>query len=180
MPARLTAILAAAAALAAGFAAAPATAQSVSDVARAQAGHSCPSCNLFQAQLNYVRMANRDFKAARLTQASLIAGVFDRSVFEKADLSFANLAAGRFTRADFAGANLTQTNFVGAYVGYADFHGAQLDGANLSGTNLKGVRNLTQAQLDGACGDASTLLPKGLTIATCAAIRAQTPGLTGN
>jgi hypothetical protein len=39
--------------------------------------------------------------------------------------------------------------------------------ANLIGVNLIGVKNLTQKQLDEACGNADTKLPAGLTLKAC-------------
>jgi uncharacterized protein YjbI with pentapeptide repeats len=41
---------------------------------------------------------------------------------------------------------------------------ADLTGAYLSRANLSRARNLTQAQLNAACGDTNTKLPEGLTI----------------
>jgi uncharacterized protein YjbI with pentapeptide repeats len=41
-----------------------------------------------------------------------------------------------------------------------------MKGALLSGANLSGAKNLTQTQLDGACGN-STKLPEGLMIKPC-------------
>jgi hypothetical protein len=44
----------------------------------------------------------------------------------------------------------------------ANFAGARLGGANLAAANLAGARNLSQAQIDEALGDALTLLPEHL------------------
>ena len=44
----------------------------------------------------------------------------------------------------------------------ANFAGARLGGANLSGASLAEARNLTQAQIDEALGDALTVLPEHL------------------
>ena len=49
---------------------------------------------------------------------------------------------------------------------FADLTGADLD-ANLSGANLSDAKNLTQEQLDKACGNADTKLPEGLTLKAC-------------
>jgi len=40
-------------------------------------------------------------------------------------------------------------------------------GADLRRANLSGARNLTQEQLDQACGSADTELPKGLGLPLC-------------
>jgi uncharacterized protein YjbI with pentapeptide repeats len=62
------------------------------------------------------------------------------------------LADTNLTRAYLRGANLTDTN---------------LTRADLRGADLTDVFRLTQPQLDGACGGASTKLPDGLTIKAC-------------
>ena len=43
----------------------------------------------------------------------------------------------------------------------------RVNNANLQGANLTEAKELTQMQLDQACGDTETKLPEGLTIATC-------------
>ena len=48
-----------------------------------------------------------------------------------------------------------------------DLAEANIPGANLSGANLSGAKNLTQTQLDKACGNEKTKLPKGLTFRSC-------------
>jgi len=59
-------------------------------------------------------------------------------------------------------ANLTNASLSSARLINADLSGAILLGANLSGADLSRARNLTQTQLDAACGDANTKLPEGL------------------
>ena len=44
-----------------------------------------------------------------------------------------------------------------------------LDGAKLSGADLSGVEGLSKRDLRGACGDAATKLPVGLTLTACTA-----------
>ena len=87
--------------------------------------------------------------------------------FSRTDLRDVNAYAARFTGASFAGANLTNATFVGTYLGGANFKGAVLDGANFGGAEMGAVRGLTQPQLSKACGDASTILPRGLHIPSC-------------
>ena len=62
------------------------------------------------------------------------------------------LPAANLTRASLAAANLI---------------GANLIGANLSGVDLSSSRHLSQQQLEEACGNAHTKLPKGLTTQPC-------------
>jgi uncharacterized protein YjbI with pentapeptide repeats len=127
----------------------------------------CIGCDLFQADLSYIDLSGRDFSGSRLRQADLSLSEADRARFHGANLSIANLFGGRFSRADFSDAHLGRAVLVGAYLGGARFNGAVLIDANLSGAELSHAIGLTQAQLNTACGDASTVLPAGMTIPTC-------------
>jgi uncharacterized protein YjbI with pentapeptide repeats len=151
------------------FLSAPATAsaQDAAQIARVQSGQSCSGCNLFQADLSYRDLPDLDLSGSRLRQASLALATMNRTRFDHADLSIANLFGGRFTSASFRNADLTRANLVGAYLGSADLTGANLAGATMSGAELRTARGLTQAQLNMACGDASTHLPPGLRIPPC-------------
>jgi uncharacterized protein YjbI with pentapeptide repeats len=144
-----------------------AAAQDAGQIARVQAGQSCPGCNLFQAELAYLDLPGIDVSGARLRQANLALVTMNHARFDDANLSIANLFGGRFTGASFRNADLTRANLVGAYFGSADFSGATLNGATLSGAEMASARGLTQAQLSSACGDASTRLPAGLTVPSC-------------
>ena len=59
-----------------------------------------------------------------------------------------------FTRAIFRGADLSNAKLCATA-----WSGADLSGAVLSGADLTYTHDLTQAQLDRACGDESTKLP---------------------
>jgi uncharacterized protein YjbI with pentapeptide repeats len=145
----------------------PAHAQNAGQIARVQGGASCPGCNLFQADLAGAEIPGVDVSGARLRQSDLSYSIMDGVNFSGADLSIAEAYAGRFTRANFSNADLSEASFVGAYLGSANFAGANLAGSILSGANLEGARNLTQRQLDQACGDAETTLPPGLRAPVC-------------
>ena len=142
-------------------------AQDVSQISRVQSGQSCTGCNLFQAELAYLDLPGIDVSGSRLRQANLALSTMNHARFDNANLSIANLFGGRFTGASFRNADLSRANLVGAYFGSADLTGANLDGATLSGAEMATARGLTQAQLDRACGDASTELPAGLHIPHC-------------
>lgn len=147
---------------------APSFAQDAGQIARIRGGaKSCAGCNLFQADFSYLDVERANLSKARLRQADLSLGTFDGANFAGADLSVSNAFGGRFTRANFAGANLENASFVGAYLGYSNFAGAKLTGANFSGAEMVGARGLSQNQLNTACGDAQTLLPRGLSIPRC-------------
>jgi uncharacterized protein YjbI with pentapeptide repeats len=69
--------------------------------------------------------------------------------------------------ADFSGANLRGARLTNADLREADLSGADLTGANLSGSDLIGS-NVTQQQLDNACGSGAKL-PAGRRIGPCPA-----------
>tara|TARA_R110000868_G_scaffold26347_6_gene101570 strand:- start:4100 stop:4588 length:489 start_codon:yes stop_codon:yes gene_type:complete len=142
-------------------------AQDAGQIARVQAGQSCPGCNLFQAELGYLDLPNIDVSGSRLRQANLALSTMNHTNFSGANLSVANLFGGRFTGANFRNADFTDAVLVGAYFGSANLSGAQLSGANISGAEMASAIGLTQSQLNTACGDASTQLPAGLHVPAC-------------
>lgn len=135
--------------------------------ARVRGGGSCAGCDLFQIDLAYLNVAGRDFTGARIRQADLSVATADRAKFHRANASLTNFFGARLGHADFSEANLDHATLVGAYLGYARFNGADLTGADFSGAELTGAQGLTQAQLNTACGDATTVLPAGMTLPTC-------------
>lgn len=142
-------------------------AQNASQIQSVQSGHSCSGCNLFQADLSYRDLPGIDLSGSRLRQADLSVSTMNGSDFESANLTVANLFAGRFTSANFRNADLSEAYLVGGYFGGADFSGANLTHTNLSGADMATTRGLTQSQLDRACGDEYTVLPKPLRIPVC-------------
>ena len=112
-------------------------------------------------------MAGRNFAGARLRQADLSLSVINRSSFAKSDLRDVNAYGAVFSLSNFAGADLTHASFVGTFLQGANLTGARLDGTNFSGAEMGRARGLSQAQLNRACGDASTQLPPGLRIPRC-------------
>lgn len=146
---------------------ASAFAQDAGEIKKVQSGQSCQHCNLFQADLAYMDVENLNVSKSRLRQADLQLSTFDGWNLSGTDLSIANMFGTRFNHCDFSGADLTRANLVGAYLGSSNLTGANLTGANISGANLSIAQGLTQPQLDRACGDNSTMLPKGLTVPAC-------------
>lgn len=134
---------------------------------RVRGGASCARCDLFQIDLSYQAVAGRDFSGARIRQADLSLATADHARFRGANMSLTNFFGARLAHADMSETNLEQATLVGAYLGYVNFSGAAMTGANLSGAELTGATGLTQAQLNTACGDATTVLPGGFTIPTC-------------
>lgn len=152
-----------------GDTAGPITNQAERDAiaARVRGGAACANCDLFQIDLSYQAIVGRDFSGARLRQSELQVVTADRADFHGANMSLANLFGGRFSHANFSDVNLAGATLVGGYYGGARFGGAVLTRANLSGSDLSLASGLTQAQLNTACGDATTALPSGLTVPAC-------------
>lgn len=149
------------------LAASPVLAQSADQIASARAGASCPGCNLFQADFSNVEMRGKSFARARLRQSNLNLATMNRTNFTGADLRDVDGFGGVFSSSNFAGADLTNSSWVGAFLEGANFRGAKLSGANFSGAEMDRAVGLTQAQLSGACGDAATSLPSGLSLPAC-------------
>ena len=112
----------------------------------------CPGCNLQGADLRNTCVKNGDLTGAN----------FDRVNAFMMCMSFANFTNVTFRKADLGGANLAGSNLSGA-----DLTGADLSITSIKGTNLSTARGLTQSQIDSACGDAQTKLPKGLKVHIC-------------
>jgi uncharacterized protein YjbI with pentapeptide repeats len=148
-------------------AASPALAQNAGQIDRVRGGASCPGCNLFQADLTGRELTGLNLTRSRLRQATFEAAVMNRVRFDGADLRDIDGSAAVFGGASFAGADLTNANFVGSYLQGANFRGARLVGTVFSGAEMDRAVGLTQAQLNQACGDETTRLPRGLRIPHC-------------
>jgi uncharacterized protein YjbI with pentapeptide repeats len=144
-----------------------AAAQNPAQIARAKAGVSCPRCNLFQADFADVSLQGATFAGARLRQADFSAAVLKRVNLAGTDLRDLNAYGAVFTGSNLAGADMVNGSYVGAYFEGANLRGAHLEGANLSGAELARAQGLTQSQLQGACGDPATTLPRGLHVRPC-------------
>lgn len=107
---------------------------------------------LARADASHSEFDGADFTQADLTRARLIDASCPRARFDRARLAQADARGADFTRANFAQADVTRMNF---------------ENADLSGANLRNAHGLTQAQLDQACGDGRTRLPRGLSVGRC-------------
>jgi uncharacterized protein YjbI with pentapeptide repeats len=145
----------------------PAFAQNAGQIEHSRGGASCPRCNLFQADFSNLELKDRNYAGARLRQADMSAAVMNHTTMAGADLRDVNAYGAVFTGVSFAGANLTNASFVGTYLQGANFRGANLSGVNFSGAEMDRAIGLTQGQLNAACGDASTTLPRGLHLRSC-------------
>lgn len=162
-------------ALAAGVWAGAASAQlRDTSIVRIEPGYGgvCEECDLSGRILAGARMSrsvfNRaDFSNAVLTRADATRTRFEGANFTGADLTRAKLIEARCEDADFSGAVLTRANARRASFTRADFTRARLDGTDLSGADLRQARGLTQAQLNSACGDRETRVPRGMRVRLC-------------
>ena len=119
------------------------------------------------ADLNGADLRDADLRDADLTFADLTFADLSGADLSGADLSYADLSDANLLGADLSGADLSGADLSYAELSYADLSYADLSGADLSYADLREAHYLTQAQLDRACGDDTTHLPRGLTIGTC-------------
>jgi len=140
-------------------------------------GGVCEDCDLSGRLLVGAKMTNSvfnrsDFSGAVMTRADASSSEFEGADFTETDLRRASFVDAHCPRARFERAMLANANGSGADFSRASFAGADvtnmnLEGADISGADLRGARGLTQAQLDEACGDARTRLPRGLRVGQC-------------
>jgi hypothetical protein len=91
---------------------------------------------------------------------------------EGANLEGAGLEGAVFFRAELEGANLSRVRLEGADLRWADLRSSEWAGATFAASpvhsaDLRGARNLTQAQINQLVGDKNTLLPEGLHVWSC-------------
>src|SRR5262249_39461225 len=135
-------------------------------------GANLSGATLSNANLSLAGLSGADLNGAKLFDANLSGANLSGANLSRADLSDANLrpatlSGDNLSRADLSDANLGNAGLSGADLSDAYLDRADLTGADLSDTNLSGAKNLTQMQLDKACGNANTKLPEGLTIKMC-------------
>ncbi len=148
--------------------AAPALAQNQTQIQGVLNGNkTCVGCNLFQAPFGYMELQDANFTGARLTQATLTVTILTRAHLSGANLAHADMFGTVLTNADLSGADLTRTNLSGSWLLGANLSGATLSETVLVGARMETTQGLTQAMLNRACGDATTRLPRGLTIPNC-------------
>ena len=145
-------------------------------------GADLTGADLRGANLSGANLSGADLGGANLIFADLSGGDLSGADLYGANLSGANLSGAKLGGANLSGADLSGANLSGAKLGVAKLGGANLSGAdlsganlsnailygaNLKGANLSGAKNLTQTQLDEACGTSNTKLPEGLTLKPC-------------
>lgn len=130
------------------------------------------------AVLGYAEMQGTLLALAQMQGTNLVGAQMQGAVLGRAQMQGANLVGAQMQGADLRwaqmqGANLQEAQMQGAdlreaWIQDADCSSATLTGALLQSATLT-CRNLTQEQLDQAVGDSETVLPPGLTVASCLA-----------
>jgi uncharacterized protein YjbI with pentapeptide repeats len=153
------------------------------DLSGANARNACfLKADLGKAQLQKGNFRDADMSKAVLRRAKAEKAVFTKAVLKEAHLEGANLSGAILDRANCQGAFFTGSSLENANLeesclwktrfSYADLTKANLRNADLTGAHFEGAYlseavNLTQEQLDSACGDEKTKLPPGLHIKIC-------------
>jgi uncharacterized protein YjbI with pentapeptide repeats len=114
-------------------------------------GTDLSNSSLIEARLLGADLSGASFLGADLSGALMSGARLEGTVLSRARLSGAMLTDATLTDAQLIGADLRDTDWRGAAVGFVAAHGADFTGA----------RNLTQAQLAHAIGDAGTRPPSG-------------------
>jgi len=131
----------------------PALAAAPQAVASIKAGKAdCPHCDLAGADLSNQCVKGGDLSGADFSGAKLVLTCMSKAKYRGA----------RFTNADMSGANLSDSD-----LSDADLSGAIFSATQARGTDFSKAKGLTQAQLNGTCGDARTRAPAGLTVPRC-------------
>ena len=131
-----------------------------------------PDATMIEANLSASNLKATDLRRVDMTRGQFIGSIFNDADLvsvsaENADFSEAEFINARADHIDLEGANLTNARLNGVKFGNAVFDGTILQGSDLSGADLSTVTGLTQAQLDTACGDYKTRLPRAMSIAYC-------------
>jgi uncharacterized protein YjbI with pentapeptide repeats len=117
---------------------------------------------LIDAILVGANLSGADLLNADMRNAILLADPSGANL-RNANLGGANLSGADLSGADLYEANLTKADLTKADLTKANLSDANLTKANLSDANLSDSINLTQTQLDKACGNSNTKLPEGFT-----------------
>jgi uncharacterized protein YjbI with pentapeptide repeats len=162
--------------------------QELPDLAKANipganlSGANLSGADLDGAHLNSAYLSGANLSGANLLGANLSGASLTGAKLSRVDLTGADLTGANLGLADLNGAYLSSANLSGANLSGANLRGADLSGANLRSANLRdanfsvayliradltGAKNLTQTQLNEACGNNETRLPEGLSLKPC-------------
>lgn len=100
-------------------------------------------------------------------QANIPVSDFKGAFLYGSQFENANLRGAKFESADLRRVIFTGANLLGAKFSKANMRLAELDRAHLEFADLREALNLTQTQLDEACGNSYTKLPESFVIKSC-------------
>ncbi len=100
------------------------------DLVKLKTLNACSNCNLEDAKLAGMNLANAVLNGTKLTRADL-----SSAILTNASLYGAKLASAQLPNADLTGANLS-----GANLRFANFRGATMTGTQIGGADLTGAR----------------------------------------
>jgi uncharacterized protein YjbI with pentapeptide repeats len=126
--------------------------------------------NLLRANLQDANLLRANLQDASLQLANLLRAKLWGAKLQDAKLLGAKLQEADLWLAKLQEADLLRANLQGANLQKANLQKANLQKANLQGANLTDAQNLTQDQVQTACGDKDTKLPAhlaGLTPPPC-------------
>jgi uncharacterized protein YjbI with pentapeptide repeats len=114
-----------------------------------------------------IQCAHCSFAGQDLSSQCVKGGNLAGADFSGAKLVMACMSKTDFRAASFRGADLSGANVSDSKLDGADFTGAVFSATQARGTDFTRAKGLTQAQLDGTCGDAKTRAPAGLKVPAC-------------
>lgn len=113
---------------------------------------------LFDVDFSFARLIRTDLKKANMESAKLLSASLHDANLNGANLASTTLLNAKFMRSNLKGARLDGAYLCGAVLLFsdltaaslneADFRGIELSEVDLSGTKMRNVRNLDQAELD--------------------------------
>ncbi len=115
--------------------------------------------DLSRRELQRTHLEEANLSAADLRSAVLDHSRLDDATLRDARLERASLRDTWLLRADLQNAKLTNVHAEGAHFNDANMKGTDLTRAHLDGADLRGVKHLTQAQLDQAASYVEAKLP---------------------
>jgi uncharacterized protein YjbI with pentapeptide repeats len=123
--------------------------------------------DLCGVMLSHGKLQRAELKLAVFQMAMLADANFTEAILNEAQFQGANLSGANFSKTDLTGAALDHAmlhlaKFQESVLHKASLHHAMLYQTQLQGIDLTEVEGLSQSQIDMACLDSATKLPKGL------------------
>ena len=121
----------------------------------------------YRGDFSGVAAAGATFVSAEMQRALFVGADLTKTDFSKAELGRANFEKATLTGSKFTLANLSRARFeMSVFEGPLDFENAFMLLTRIEGVDLSAATGLQQAQIQLACGDASTKLPADITAPT--------------